>query len=75
MAVGWFFLGRRKKRTADVALSELTNDGRPEMTAQDVAERSGKERFEIQDKDPPIEVEGDLYRAELPTMTEREDTR
>jgi hypothetical protein len=47
-------------------LTEAASEERPEMTGQDIAETSGKERFEIQDKDPPVEVIGDVYRAELP---------
>jgi hypothetical protein len=72
LGVGWFFLWRRRKREDKTAKTEPTSDKPPEMMDQSVAEKSGKERFEIQDQDPPTEVVGDMYRAELPASTERE---
>jgi hypothetical protein len=41
------------------------------MADQEIAEKGSKERYEIQDKEPPVEVVGDMFRAELSATSER----
>ncbi|KAH7076676.1 hypothetical protein BKA63DRAFT_602435 [Paraphoma chrysanthemicola] len=75
LGLGWFFLRRRRKTMSESPEIEVATEEPPEMTGQDIAETSGKERFEIQGKDPPVEVIGDVYRAELPATTDRAEVR
>jgi hypothetical protein len=75
LGVVWYSSWQRKTKMRAIAQapSEPAGDDRKEMAGQDVVEKSGKERYEIQDKDPPTEVAGDMYRAELSATAERGD--
>ena len=72
LGVAWLFLWRRRKRANKAEVAEPSSDEIPEAAGQGIAETSGKERYEIQDKDTPTEVMGDMYRAELSATTERD---
>jgi hypothetical protein len=70
----WHWEKKKKMRASAPAPSEAVGDERKELAGEVVVEKSGDQRYEIQDKEPPTEVAGDMYRAELSAMAER-DTR
>lgn len=76
LVVGWYTWHRRKRANAAAASTSGSSiDGRKEMADQEIAEKGSKERYEIQDKEPPIEVAGDMFRAELSATSERTENR
>lgn len=78
LIVGWYSW-RRKKTKKAAAAAELSGTpvggGRKEMPDQEVTEKGSKERYEIQDQEPPTEVAGDMFRAELSATSERTENR
>jgi hypothetical protein len=76
LLIMWYWHREKKKklRVSAPAPSEAVGDERKELAGEVVVEKSGDQRYEIQDKEPPTEVAGDMYRAELSATAER-DTR
>lgn len=77
--VVWYTRRRNKiakaKKAAAVTAARPAGEERREMTAQEIVEKESKERYEIQDREPPNEVVGDMYRAELSATSERAENR